>query len=150
MEKFKNVLKRRIAFMLAFNGLAIAFIILSIYIARLKSHNGSEMDGFVSGFQIGIYFGLQIVIIIYVIKYLKALKSDIELKKLYIKENDEREKVIRDKIGGVGLDFSLAVIATAAVISGFFNQTVFMTLLAVLVAVVAIKGTLKIYYRRKF
>jgi hypothetical protein len=154
MEKFKNVLKRRITFMGVFNGLAIAFIVLTAYISSMKSHNAKGVDdfmhGMINGFQMGVFVGVQMLVVIYIMKYRKALKSEDELKKLYIKENDEREKVIRDKIGGVGLNFSLAVIATATVVSGFFNQTVFITLLAVLLVTVTIKAALKLYYKSKF
>lgn len=112
---------------------------------------GSENIGdFISGFQVGIFIGLQIAVLTYIAKYRKALKDELQLKKLYVEENDERTKLINDKIGGVGFNFTLGVIATATVISGFFHQIIFITLLVVLSFIVLEKGFLKLYYRNKF
>lgn len=150
MEKFKSVLKKRISIMLVFNVVAIIFIALTGLFSHMSVGGDEDINDMIHGFQVGIFIGLQMVILIYVTKYRNALKNEDELKKLYIEENDERVKLIKDKIGGVGLNFTLGIIATATVTSGFFNQIVFITLLGVLFFSVIVKGSLKIYYRRKF
>ncbi|MFD1178972.1 hypothetical protein ACFQ3W_22085 [Paenibacillus puldeungensis] len=79
-----------------------------------------------------------------------ALSSEDRLKKMYIEMNDERSKLIKDKIGGMGFNFSIAVVATATIVSGFFHQLVFVTLLAVLIFLVTVKAVLKLYYKKKY
>ena len=150
MEKFKNVLKKRLVFAGVFNGLAVIFIALTGMYAHSTILGSEHITDLIRGFQVGLFIGIQLVMLTYVGKYTKALKSEDKLKKLYIEENDERTKLIEDKIGGVGFNFVLGAIATATVMAGFFHQIVFITLLGVLIFIVLVKGFLKIYYRNKF
>ena len=150
MENFRNVLKKRIALGIAFNVLAVTFIVLTGTNSNMIPNINKNTADMIHGFQVGIFAHLQIIMLVYIFKYKRALKNEDELKELYIEENDERKKLIKDKIGGVGFNFILGVIATATVISGFFHELVFITLLGVLFFIVLVKGVLKIYYRNKF
>lgn len=152
MENYKKVIKRRIRLMAGFNCLAIIFIALTAYYGNVLADKGrSEFSqGFIPGFQTGVFIGLQLVVLFFIAKYSKAIKNEQSLKKLYIEENDERKKLIKDKIGGTGLNFIIGSAATAVVISGFLSQTVFITLLAALIFIVMVKAFLKLYYRNKF
>lgn len=150
MEKFKKSLKRRLNFTVGFNILVVVFIVLTAMYGNKTAGINSDIADMIHGFQVGIFVGIQIVMLVCVRKYKKALLNEDELKKLYIEENDERIKLIKDKIGGVGLNFSLVAIAAAAVISGFFNELIFLTLVGVLVFIIIVKVFLKIYYKNKF
>lgn len=147
MNGFRIMLKKRLIWLLSFNGIAVIFIILSRIYG--KKTVGSAED-FISGFQTGIFISAQLMILFLLVKYTKALNNKEKLKMLYIEENDERTKLIRDKIGGVGFFFSLAVIISSTIISGFFSKTVFFTLFAVTLFMAAIKAFLKLYYRKKY
>lgn len=150
MERFKIVIKRRMALLAVCSVLALALIVLPrVYISMVPGGT-AEVSGFIYGFQVGISVGLEVIVILYTMKYAMVLKNENKLKALYVEENDERTKLIHDKIGGAGFNFALGAIATATVVAGFFNQTVFMTLLGVLVFIVLVKGSLKVYYRNKF
>jgi len=150
MEKFKKVLKRKIALMSIFNALVIIFIAVTVAYGN-RSIGGSEnISDMIHGFQVGFFVGLQLVMVKYIGKYGNALRDEEKLKKLYVEENDERTKLIGDKIGGIGFNFTLGALATASVISGFFNEIVFATLAGVLIFSVLVKGSLKLYYRQKF
>lgn len=150
MEKFKVSLKKRLALMMMLNGAAVIFMVLTgIYGNMIASTNADTAD-MIHGFQAGIFAGMQFLMIKFITKYRKALNNEDELRKIYIEEKDERTKLIKDKIGGVGFNFSLGIIATASVISGFFNQIVFITLSATLIFMALIKGFLKVYYKNKF
>ncbi|MDF2533452.1 MAG: rane protein [Clostridia bacterium] len=150
MEKFRNVLKKRLALMIGFDGFAIILIALTGFYGNMTAGGNENLTDFIEGSQVGIFFALQIMILVSLVSYAKALKSESSLKKLYIKEKDERRKLIQDKIGGVGLNFSFGAIATATVMAGFFHQIVFSTLTGVLIFMALVKGFLKVYYRNKF
>jgi len=150
MENFNKILKKRMAIIIGFNLLSGVFIILTGAFENMKAIGSENFADMIHGFQVGIFFALQIMMLVYITKYAKSLKNEDLLKKLYIEENDERKKLIQDKIGGVGFNFTLGVIATATVIAGFFHQIVFATLFGVLIFTVLVKGLLKIYYRKKF
>lgn len=148
MEKFRGVLKKRVSTGIALNGLAIVTIALMALYARKVSVPNDDIADAIHGFQVGVVLGLQLVAGVFMAKYSKALKDDNELKKLYIEENDEREKLISYKTGKVGFCVILGGIGMATVISGFFNTVVFITLLAVLVFTVIVEGVLYMYYKR--
>lgn len=136
--------------MTVFTVFTATFIILTGAFMNITAGTNENISDMIPGFQLGAFVGLQLIMIVYIAKYRKALKTEEELKKMYIKEHDERTKLITDKIGGVGLNFSLVAITIATIMAGFFNQLVFFTLLAILIFMSLVKGTLKIYYRNKF
>lgn len=150
MEKFKGNLKKKLAFMMTFNGLVVIFVVLTAIYGNITTGRSQDIADMIHGFQVGIFIGIQIAMLTYITKYKKALKIENELKKLYIEENDERKKFIQDKIGVIGFTFTLGVIATATVISGFFNQIVFATLFGVLIFIIIVIAFLKFYYDNKF
>jgi len=151
MKNFKEVLQKRLLFMGLFNGLAVIFIVLTgAYYDSIAASGSQNIADMIRGFQVGIFISLQTVLLLYMTKYRKALKDETKLKLLYVEEHDERTKLITDKIGGLGFNFTLASIATATVMAGFFHQTVFITLLLVLIYAVLVKGSLKIYYKNKY
>ncbi|URZ03230.1 hypothetical protein [Clostridium felsineum] len=148
MDSFRSILKKRISIMGAVNGLAIIFIVLTaMYTRKASSTDTSDM---IDGFQVGLALGIEIIMIMFIAKYNKALKDENELKKLHIKENDERERFINDKIGVVGFYLALGIIGVATVIAGFINQIIFFTLAGVLIFMTAVKVGLKVYYKNKF
>lgn len=150
MENFRNVLKRRLALMIGFCVLSMAFVGLIGVSSHMIAVGSENLTDFIFGFQVGIFITLQTMLLIPIAKYGIALKNESKLKKLYVEENDERRKLIQDKIGGVGFNFTLGTIATTTVVAGFFYQIVFATLLGVLIFMALLKGFLKMYYRNKF
>lgn len=69
-------------------------------------------------------------------------------KALYISEHDERTKYIHDKIGGISSIISIAILAIASIMAGFYSVTVFFSLFGALLVVALVRGGLKLYYRR--
>ena len=150
MDNFRIALKRRLFLMGGFNIAALAFITLTLLYRTTLAPGSESLADMTRGFQVGIFVGFQVMLLLDIIKSFKALRNEQEIKKLYIAEHDERAKFIQDKIGGMGLNISLAVLAVAAIIAGFFHQLVFITLVGVIVFMSLVKGTLKLYYRNKF
>ncbi|MGL6200681.1 MAG: hypothetical protein ACRC3H_17265 [Lachnospiraceae bacterium] len=78
----------------------------------------------------------------------KALKSEAELRKLYIKETDEREKAIYNKIAYKGFWTTIGALLVASIAAGFYSFTVFVTLMAVLMFMLVIALIYKcVYYK---
>lgn len=140
MEIFKQKLRNR----LIFGGIYCAIILIFIAVVWNTGLNDSA-----TSFTLGFGVGIEAVMIFFMVKCVKALKSEDKLKKLYIEENDERQKHLNAMVGGSGINISILFLALAMLISNYFNQTVFFTLLAVMFFVVLLKLTLKIYYNKK-
>ena len=144
MEQFKLRIKRRI---ILFSGAALVTAVLCIYdffILRY-SEKGSMAEGMVSGFQFGLILGMGKLALIQVIKLSKAIKDDKKLKMLYNKEHDERLKLIRSKSGMPMLLITSVLMIIAAIVSGYFNTTVFLTLLIAAMAQLVIGLIVKLY-----
>lgn len=140
MEIFKQKLRNR----LIFAGIYCAIILILIFVAGYIGLNDSA-----TSFALGFGVGIEAVMIFFIVKCIIALKSEDKLKKLYIEEHDERQKHLNAMVGGAGINISILFLALAMLISNYFNQTVFLTLLAVIMFVILLKLTLKIYYNKK-
>ena len=150
MEEFKIVLRKRIQLLVAFSILAIIFVaVAGVWGYKQIDTNGHIYD-FMHGFQVGLFAAFVAIILKQIIRYLKGLKDDEKLKLIYIEENDERKKLISDKIGGVGYNFVLGALVIALVAAGFFSEIIFLTLFSVLLFMSLVKGFLKVYYNKKY
>jgi hypothetical protein len=122
---------------------------VTVFFCRPEMLKGPVPDA-VAGFNAGFFAGLEAVMVYYLIKYIAALRSDEKLNALYVYENDERIRYIRAKIGGTGMTIVIAGLAAGVVIAGFFDFTVFVTLLCALLFTLLTKLGLKGYYSKKY
>ncbi|MCI5976661.1 MAG: hypothetical protein MRZ18_04835, partial [Clostridiales bacterium] len=119
--------------------LAVACVILAVFCvlgflgeagivnltpAAGDSHWQSQWRGFISGASLGILalllFGL--------IRNLLALRDENKLKKLYIKESDERQAQICTLAMSAAMRASLVLGLVAVIVAGYFSVTVSLTL----------------------
>ena len=84
------------------------------------------------------------------VKSLLALKDDAKLKKLYVKEHDERQQAIYTTARASAMQLSSATGLVATMIAGYFNITVCLTLLACTFFLAYSGVAFKIYYSKKF
>lgn len=103
---------------------------------------------FFQGFQLGVAMGFLACAIFQVIRYRKILRDEEALKAYYIKEHDERNMAIWNKSGGTVLYTCGILIIGAAIVAGYFNPIVFITLLVCGIFLLLVKKGLCIYYRR--
>lgn len=147
MEKYKQKLKLRIVFLLIGAVLtAVLFFICSLF---QKSMAETEANAFIRGFQTGIFAAMEGIMLFTICRYLGALRKDSKFKKIYIQETDERKQLIALKSTSLGQTVSAYLLLTATVISGFFNTTVFFTLLAAVLAISSVSIFLKLYFCRR-
>lgn len=110
------------------------------------SHWQSRWRGFICGAAMGVlavmFYGLY--------KNHKALKDEKALKKLYIKEHDERTIQIWTAARAAALQTVLLIGLVAIIVTGYFSITVSLTIM-VCTLVTSLTGLLfKIYYSKKF
>ena len=68
------------------------------------------------------------------------------LKQIYYKENDERVAFINQQVGKSSLTVTTVILLIAAIVAGYFDITVFITILAVTLAQALIKLVLYWYH----
>ena len=110
------------------------------------SHWQSTWRGFVSGAAGGI-----LALMLYgFIRNALALKDEKKLKKLYIKEKDERQNQIYTQALCAAMRTALILGLVAVVVTGYFNMTVSITLLVTVFVVSWMCLGFKLYFSRKF
>ena len=155
MEQYREKLKvsQRIT--------AIAALILAIFsITALLSEAGiinitpvtgdSHWQSMWRGIVCGASCALAILMFAWTIRIGKALRSEKEMKKLYVEANDERQIQIFTSARATAMQIFLIGGLVAAVVAGYFNVTVSITILACVFIHSILGGVLKIYFSKKF
>lgn len=110
------------------------------------SHWHSKWNGFISG----AAAGLLVFMIIGLIRNIRAIRNEKALKKLYVKDNDERTAEIIKSAQAAAYRTLVLAGLVAVVVTGYFSITISLTLL-VCVWVSALLGALyKFYFKKKF
>ena len=154
MEQYREKLKltRRIVTVAAVILFAFAIVaiiaqagVLNITPETGDSHWQSRWRGFVCGASCG----LGILMLAWRIRIGKALHSEKELKKLFVEVHDERMNQIYTSARATAMQIFLIGGLVAAVVSGYFNMTVSITILVCVFVHSILGGALKIYYSKK-
>lgn len=143
MENYKKIIKKRI-YLLAIPVL----IAVGLSLNNLFWASSEIAESFIFGFQTGAGIALGMIAAIYIIRYRMLLKNEKKLQLQYNKENDERYQAIRVKAGLPFMLVASVVIIIAGIVAGYFNFTVFCTLIAVAYCQMLACGLLKVYYMR--
>ena len=156
MESFKDKLKVQNI------SNAICIVILALFnILRLFSQVGLipnllpavNDDRWVNawnGFATGSTTTMLVFMTVALIRNLKALKDEKALKKLYVKENDERTIQIWTSARAAAFQTFLLLGIVATIIAGYFNITVFITIAATLFCASMVAIGFKFYYTNKY
>ncbi|MEK4663045.1 hypothetical protein MHH93_14165 [Priestia sp. FSL H7-0729] len=145
MDKFKIKVETRKNVL---SLVAVAMIL--IYVGLIFYRGGlPALPSFIKGFHTGAFIGVEVVITYFVVRYIKASKSEAELKKQFIEENDERSVTILQSASTLSVAIILISLGIASVIAGFFNPMIFYTLLTCLLFVLIVFLALWMYYARK-
>lgn len=102
-----------------------------------------------NGFVAGACLGLSIMFFIGLLNNIRALIREDALKKLYIKEHDERNAQIAMHAQSMGCQIFLSVMLVVTIVAGYFHVLVCLTCLAVTVALSLTVAFCKLYYSRK-
>ena len=145
MEKFKAEIQSRNKRVVL--DASIIFFVY-IYLSR-KTGVPDAMNDLVAGYNLGLLIALQVGAIYFITKYNKALKSNDQLKKLYIELHDERKKLIQYKSSVIGMSIFIFILLLATIISGFYNLIVFYTLLGVCLMILITLVFVKLYFLKK-
>ena len=104
----------------------------------------------VACFQQGLLMGISVFLAFTVIRYRRALGDDLSIRKLYNEENDERKMLIRQKSGMPMLLIASLLLIVGGIIAGYFNMTIFYTLVAAGVVQMTLGAIVKTIYLKRF
>lgn len=149
MEQYKDSLKSRIAVLSVGAAVMLTVLFLSEF-GAFRAIGLSDFSEFLRGFQTGILLSVSLVFCYFIGRFRWLLKNDEKLKSAYYAENDEREKLIKMKVGGNAMYVCTVFILLAGIVAGYFNETVFFSLAGCALFLLLIRVALKIYYHKKY
>ena len=109
------------------------------------SHWHSKWNGFISGASAGL-LGFMIAGLI---RNIRANRNEKALKKLYVKDNDERTKEIIKSSQAAAYRTLLIIGLVAVIVAGYFSVTVSITILACLWVCCLLGPCYKLYFMKK-
>lgn len=150
MKEYKEKLRMNL-----YINIAAVVVLLAVQIlgfARVirpvaaDSHWADMWNGFITG----AAFGIMAVFVIGIIMAVRALRDEKQLKKLYIKENDEREKQIVIAARSAGSQLFMVTGIVAGIIAGYYSVTASIAIIACVFCHSLMCMGFKIYYAKKF
>ena len=144
MDKYRKVLKARIALLTLPILLALGLSIYNVFFA-----SEAIKESFIFGFQSGASTALSLFSIFFMIRFSVILRDETKIKQQYNKENDERLKTIRAKAGLPMLQITSAGMIVVGIIMGYSNITVSITLFVAAMCQMMISVIIKQIYLRK-
>ena len=146
MDKMKQEVKGKLTYWTRLCALFTILMTTDFWNFVRPIDGGENFSDFFDGFQLGITVAIVFFAVINIRKFSKLLKDEEALKAYYIKEHDERTAAIREKSGGTVLYTCGVLIIGAGIVAGYFNLTVFVTLLICGLFLLLVKRGLLIYY----
>ena len=155
METYREKLKAQNVIIMVCITILVAFSALNIaaecgIVPFGPSVGDSHWQARWRGFCTGASFGILALLVYGLIANLRALKNDNQLKKLFIKEHDERTQKICTAARSSGTQVFLIFGLIAIIIAGYFSVTVSITIMACVLSLSLICVFLKLYYGRKY
>lgn len=144
MEKYKRTINNRIYLLALVVLIAVALGIFDAFFATAEIKSS-----IIFSFQCGLTSAMGLISLALIAHYRIALSNEKSIKMLFNKENDERMKAIKYKAGMPMLLITYVLMIIAAVIIGYFNVTVFYTLLAASLCQLALSCIVKFVYMRR-
>ena len=155
MKEYKEKLKvTRVIYVIA-AVIMIAFSILALLsesgvISISPAAGDSHWQSMWRGMVFGASFVMAILMVAWTIRISKALRSQEELKKLYVEVNDERKNQIYTSARALSMQVFLIFGLVAGIVAGYFNMTVSVTILSCMMIHSIIGIVCKLYYSRKY
>lgn len=148
MDKMKQEVKSKLAYWGRLCALFAILMTTNFWNYFRPAGGGDNYTDFFKGFQLGLAGAFLICAVVNVMRYRKILKDEEAVRAFYIKEHDERTMAIWNKSGGTALYTCGVLIIGAAVVAGYFNPTVFVTLTLCGLFLLLVKQGLCIFYCR--
>lgn len=149
MTSFKKDIRKRKQVIVTFVILTVAMIVIA-FLTKVNLSTGPidfRSEWFIR--LLSYFAGIQIIAIYRIVKLNKVLSDEKALEELYIKENDERNQLIALKACRSTVSLSMGFLGLSSIIASMFSETVFFTLVFVLVAILGLYLFLLLYFSKK-
>lgn len=149
MEAYRKKIKAQAWLLAAGTAILIVVQILAFTGVIQPITGGERWLDYWNGFMAGVAMGVSLLFLIGLVKNILALRSEKRLRKLYVKESDERLAKIHELGKSTGASIFMLCSMPALIVCGYFNITVFFSCLACVLVLSLIIAASKLYYSRK-
>ncbi len=125
----------------------LAMVLVFVFVLVVTKAN--EDTGHLGGFMSGVVSSSGMVLIVYGIRLRKAIKNPETLKKMQIKETDERNVLIVQKVQSGSFSIFVFAIGMLTIAFAFINRDIMYSYSLLLVIACIVKLGLYWYYKRK-
>lgn len=143
MDKFKKQLESRNKWLCV---LLVVYFVVGIMVHFVLS----DVNDIGNDFLMGLFMGLCILALVYLLKSRKAINDETKLRELYIRENDERKMMIKQRMCQSSLVVIIIGLMFAISIAVYIHLIVAYTLMITAFVMMFIVLGFKIYYSRKY
>lgn len=143
MEKYKKAIVIRIVLLSILALIGVGLGLFDVFWAQQNLKNS-----FLFCFQGGFSLAMGLVSTVWIIRYGAVLRDENKLQLQYNKEHDERTKAIKSKAGLPVVLILSIVLVLAGMVAGYFDATVFYTLIAVAIVQLLVSLIIKAVYFR--
>ena len=144
-------IKKTNYWMLALILAALTLIILSLTGSLTVNSTNQHYVDFVRGYQSGLSFALIVFPSINLISNYFLLKNNEKLIDKYIKEHDERNLMIADKVGGsYSFMFQIIILAIVSIIAPLYSFDLLVGIVLCIFIISIIRIVLYLYYSKKY
>ena len=148
MEKFGKKLKMRIRVSWLIIILLLAVMVIVGEMDAVTLLDSRSMDRTAQDASRIIFFGALIWQIVRIVRTKRLLRRSLERRERQIIEEDERRIAIRQRSGALAMDILLALLFAAVFFLAYVDMAAFYTAYWTLLAALALKGGLTLYYSK--
>ena len=145
LEKYKKEIGFRISILLLLCILALLAVVIGNFYLKYTFPLKEDMTDYVVGF----FIGLELVSVFYMSMFMKAYRNRDILEKMYTKETDEREIVIKMKSGENIIPIFSMIIVIVSLIVAYISYEAFLALMIVAIVQIIFSKLLKLYWSKK-
>ena len=149
MKTYKFELKRRIRQLMFFALFAPIIILVMTVFSTLQGGEPVHIGSIPWERMAGFFVGIEVVSILRIRYYRKAMKSKESLEELQVMETDERNQLIQRKTCETSLLFGVILLGYGAIISSFFSETVFYTFAGILMGFIILYLVVLVYFKNR-
>lgn len=143
IENYKKEISKRIGLMISMAVLGlVAILFCNFYLKNIFPVKADETD-----YLLGFFTGFELVCVFFIARLIRIYKDDKALMKMYLKENDEREILIKMKSGFFIVPLLSMIIVLVSFITAYFSREAFIALQAVALVQIIVSLLLKIYWK---
>lgn len=145
LEKYKKEIGFRISILLLLCILALLAVVIGNFYLKNTFPLKEDMTDYVVGF----FIGLELVSVFYMSMFMKAYRNRDILEKMYTKETDEREILIKMKSGENIIPIFSMIIVIVSLIVAYISYEAFLALMIVAIVQIIFSKLLKLYWSKK-